>query len=68
MRRETPQLLLDVGIKDINWLFNCVAGVYRLTFGISRLKITKQQRLIFTGLCVSNPLAAIILFAVYGLQ
>lgn len=61
MQLDSPQLLNEVGIERIDWWFRCIAGVYMLAFGSRRRKVSSKRRLIFSTLCITYPLCALLL-------
>lgn len=68
LKTQSPNLLRQAGIDQIDWLFRCIGGVLRLGFGKVGRDLSWFPRLIFKGIGFHYAwLVALMLLVVFGL-
>ena len=65
IERATPELLLSVGIRRIDWWWGCVRGIYRLAFLAVGSELPRSTRVAFKFALATYPLVIVAMLVDY---
>ena len=54
LQNEDPDVLLSVGVKSVDWWFDCIKGVFLLAFGAAGISIDRKRRLLLRLFWISQ--------------